>query len=59
MGLQAQGGSGVYKWSCDHVDVVGVSAGGVATVVSTGEALITASDVKNLAHFDTAMVALL
>ena len=53
---QVYGGSGSFQWSCDHVDVVGVSTVGVATAVGPGKATITASDIKNSAHYDTAEV---
>lgn len=53
---QARGGSGSFQWSCDHVDVVGVSLVGVATAIGPGKAIITASDTKSSAHFDTAEV---
>ena len=55
--LQARGGSGSFQWASDQVDVVGVSIVGVATSVGPGKGMITASDVRNSAHFDTSQVS--
>ena len=54
--VQARGGSGTFQWSSDQVDVVGVSAAGVATSVGPGKGTVTASDIRNPAHFDTSLV---
>ena len=45
-------------WSCDPDTVAHVTSTGLVTSVAKGEALVTASDKKTSAHFDTAEVRL-
>nr|XP_006822312.1 PREDICTED: nuclear pore membrane glycoprotein 210-like [Saccoglossus kowalevskii] len=58
--LQATGGSGNYSWSSSNKEICSVNVHGtVSTTQGVGETIITASDIRNVAHFGTAKVYVL
>ncbi|XP_070565297.1 nuclear pore membrane glycoprotein 210-like isoform X2 [Ptychodera flava] len=58
--LVATGGSGNYSWSSSVKEVVSVNVHGtVITAGSIGESVVTASDIRNVAHYGTAKVHVL
>ncbi|XP_077992157.1 nuclear pore membrane glycoprotein 210-like [Glandiceps talaboti] len=58
--MLATGGSGNYTWTSSKKEIVSVNVHGMVTTTGgVGQSIITASDIRNVAHYGTAKVSVI